>query len=306
MKKVIALLLSFSLVLFSQEASEQSIEEIAEAVESQLTDGQVNYLRAEGKLSEEGIRETGEIKILDGKARLEIPEGYYYLNGENARLLLEDLWGNPPSDIPLLGMIFPDHVTPVDPTAWGVTIEYSADGYVKDKDAEKINYDDLLEDMQESTSRENEYRVEAGYFPIALVGWASPPYYDAENKKLHWAKNLKFGEDEENTLNYNIRVLGREGFLVMNFIAGMDQLHEIQEAVPPVLAMADFTEGNTYADFQPGVDKVAAYGIGGLVAGKLLAKAGVFAKFLPFLKKGWILIFLVIGGVAKMFKGKNR
>jgi hypothetical protein len=40
---------------------------------------------------------------------------------------------------------------------------------------------------------------------------------------LYWARELKFGEQPVNTLNYNIRVLGRKGVLVLNFIANMDQ-----------------------------------------------------------------------------------
>ena len=38
------------------------------------------------------------------------------------------------------------------------------------------------------------------------------------------------------------------------------------------------------------MDKVAAYGIGGLVAGKVMAKAGLFAAALIFLKKFGVLI----------------
>jgi uncharacterized membrane-anchored protein len=36
---------------------------------------------------------------------------------------------------------------------------------------------------------------------------------------MYWAKEINFGGDSENTLNYNIRVLGRKGVLLLNFIA---------------------------------------------------------------------------------------
>ena len=39
----------------------------------------------------------------------------------------------------------------------------------------------------------------------------------------------------------------------------------------------EFDDGNRYSDFNPDIDTVAAYGIGGLIAGKLAAKAGIFA-----------------------------
>jgi uncharacterized membrane-anchored protein len=50
----------------------------------------------------------------------------------------------------------------------------------------------------------------------------------------------------------------------------------------------------------PGADKVAAYGIGGLIAGKVLSKAGLFALALAFLKKGWILVVLALAGLWKL------
>ena len=57
----------------------------------------------------------------------------------------------------------------------------------------------------------------------------------------------------------------------------------------------EFNEGNTYADFDPDIDEIAAYGIGGLIAGKVLAKVGLLAGLLKFVK--------VIGiGLAKFWK----
>ena len=84
----------------------------------------------------------------------------------------------------------------------------------------------------------------------------------------------------------------------MNLVATMPQLQEIETAIPTVLAMTNFNPGHRYSDFDPSVDKVAAYGIGALVAGKLAAKAGLFAKLgviLVALKKFWMLLVLGIG-----------
>ena len=79
-----------------------------------------------------------------------------------------------------------------------------------------------------------------------------------ESNKLHWAKEIKFGDQELNTLNYNIRILGRKGVLLLNFIAGMNQLELINSKREAVLAMAEFKEGSRYENFQPDMDKVAA------------------------------------------------
>jgi len=108
-------------------------------------------------------------------------------------------------------------------------------------------------------------------------------------------------------LNYNIRVLGRKGVLVLNFIAGMDQLPEIQSNLNNVLAMADFDDGSRYEDFDPEYDKIAAYGIGGLIAGKVLAKTGLFVVLLAFAKKFGVIILAAGGALAAtFFKKKNK
>ena len=108
-----------------------------------------------------------------------------------------------------------------------------------------------------------------------------------------------------------MRILGREGVLVLNLVATMPQLQEIEAAIPTVLAMTNFNPGYRYSDFDPGVDKVAAYGIGALIAGKLAAKAGLFAKFgvlLLALKKFWIFIIIGIGALfARIFRrGRSK
>jgi uncharacterized membrane-anchored protein len=218
------------------------------------------------------------------------------------------VWGNPPAAADnVLGMIMPSDKTPLD-DSWGAVIRFDDDGYVSDEDAESINYTDLLKDMQESTAQNSTARVKEGFEAIRLVGWASPPYYDKEAHKLHWAKEVEFGGSPQHTLNYDIRALGRKGVLNINFVADMGQLSEIKATIPAVLAMPEFASGFRYEDYVPGADKVAAYGIGGLIAGKALSKAGLMVILLAFLKKGWILVVLALAGLWKyamqFFRGK--
>jgi uncharacterized membrane-anchored protein len=249
--------------------------------------------------------QKGEIQLPGGVAKLKVPENFYYLSPADTERVLTEAWGNPAGS-ETLGMLFPDGLTPLDRGAWGVTIEYSEDGYVDDSDAKDIDYTDMLSDMQDETRAENKDRVAAGYEAIELVGWAAQPFYDEMSHKLHWAQELKFGAAEENTLNYNIRVLGRKGYLRLNFIADMEQLPEIEQNLESVLAMAEFNDGYRYDQFDPEYDKMAAYGIGGLVAGKVLAKTGFLAVALVFLKKFGVYIFFGLAFlVGKLFKRKK-
>lgn len=61
-----------------------------------------------------------------------------------------------------------------------------------------------------------------------------------------------------------------------------------------------------YADFNPDMDTVAAYGIGALIAGKVAAKLGILATVLIFLKKFWIIAVVGLGGLFKRFFGKRE
>lgn len=248
----------------------------------------------------------GTIALGTGGVQLNVPRGFYFLSAEHARRVIVDAWNNPPTAAEkVLGMIMPSDKTPLD-DAWGAVITYDDDGYVSDEDAVKIDYSALLKDMQEGTAQASEERVKLGFPAIRLVGWASPPFYDRHTHKLHWAKELEFGDQAKHTLNYDVRALGRRGVLKINFVAGMEQLDEIKGVIPAVMDMPQFEAGSRYADFVPGVDKVAAYGIGGLIAGKILSKAGILAIALVFLKKGWILVVLALGGLWRVVAGFFR
>lgn len=240
------------------------------------------------------FREEGIVILGDNLATLNVPQGFKYLGPEDAHTVMVDMWGNPPQELGL-GMLFPANKGPNDEDTWGIEIEYEDTGHIKDKDARKANYGNLLESMQDDIEDGNALRQSMGYDAIELIGWAAPPRYDEVNKKLYWAKELKFGESDDHVLNYDIRVLGRSGVLILRGIAHIEALNEMQQHIEPVLASVNFTEGNTYADFNPKIDRVAAYGITGLIAGKVLAKAGLFAviaKFGKFIILGLVGVFV--------------
>ncbi len=242
------------------------------------------------------LRDT-TVEIGDGLASLKVPPGYMFVDGDGARTVLVDLWGNPPeAGEGSLGMLFPEKYPPSDPNGYGVDIFYTEDGHIKDDDAEDMDYDDMLEQLQEETEAGNEMRREAGYQTIELLGWATAPRYDQENKRLHWAKRLAFEGQDEETLNYNILFLGRRGYLTMNVIGSMKDLPEISDDLDGFLGSVAYQASHRYRDFDPSIDEVAAYGIGALIAGKVLAKTGVLAGIGIFLLKAWKLV--AIGAVA--------
>ena len=142
---------------------------------------------------------------------------------------------------------------------------------------------------------------------LELIGWAEPPRYDKDTKKVYWAKDIRFTGETDHTLNYNIRMLGRRGVLVLNCVADLGQLPEIRTATPQLLGMVEFNQGHRYVDFDPKTDKTAAYGLAALVAGGVAAKAGLFKVLFAGIlaaKKFIIIGALALAGfVRKLFGG---
>jgi uncharacterized membrane-anchored protein len=252
--------------------------------------------------------QEGKITLPGDIATLDLPESFRYLSPQDASRVLVDAWGNPP-DTKTLGMIVPTTVSPLSKNAWAVIVTFEKDGHVKDDDADSINYKDLLKTMQESVIDNNEARKKNGYPAMTLVGWAEQPTYEKQSHKLYWAKELKFDDTPENTLNYNIRVLGRDGVLVLNAVADMNQLAQIKNEMRSVNAFTNFTSGNRYADFDSKTDKVAEYGIAALVAGGIAAKLGFFGKMFALLlafKKFLLLAIAGAGSAIYKFFGRKK
>jgi uncharacterized membrane-anchored protein len=156
----------------------------------------------------------------------------------------------------------------------------------------------MMKQMKQDSEADNREREKEGYEPATLVGWATKPRYEAATHKLYWARELSFASADEHTLNYDIRVLGREGVLSFNAVADMTRLADIEGRMKEVMSFADFRTGQRYADYKPSSDRTAAYGIGALVAGKVAAKAGFFKLIFAALVAGKKFVLLVLAGVA--------
>jgi uncharacterized membrane-anchored protein len=251
--------------------------------------------------------QTGDILLPNKVASLHLGTRYRYLNpGETEKLLVA--WGNPPGS-DTQGAVVPTDVEPFSDSGWAVILTYEEEGHIDDSDANEIDYDEMLSEMKEAEVDENQARKDAGYEAVRTVGWAEKPRYDSSAKKLYWAKELDFEGSKEHTLNYDVRVLGREGVLSMNAVASIGQLEQIRGDMRPLLEIAEFNEGYRYAEFNPKTDRLAEYGLGALIAGGVAAKLGLFAKIGAFLlafKKFIIIGLIAIGGFVARLLGKKK
>jgi uncharacterized membrane-anchored protein len=226
---------------------------------------------------------------------VDLASNWQWLQGREGQRFLESL-GNPP-DQDVLGVAVDEQRQMFD------VYSYEDDGHVDDADAAGIDYDALLQSMQEDVAGVNEQRRKNGYPTVELLGWAQRPHYDAAGKKLYWAKRLQFADGEGETVNYDVRVLGRSGVLVLQAVGDMQNLQQVADGCQELLVATEFVPGQRYTDFDASLDKVAAYGIGGLIAGKVLLKAGLLKLLLkPLLIAGGLLVVFL----GKVVKGRGR
>ena len=253
---------------------------------------------------------SGKVTVQGGRARIDLPPGFRYLQQRDARYVVEKLWGNGSRPF-VLGMVVPPGVDVADAESWAVVVTYDDSGHVDDSDAKSLDFDAILKSMQEATRERSEEGKAHGQRGMTLVGWAEPPHYDPAQKKVYWAKKLQVEGTPEQTLNYSVRFLGRSGVLEMIAVGSVEQLAQIADGAKQLLPCTEFTAGNRYEEFESGTDKVAAYGIGGLIAGGMLAKAGFFkvvglffVKFAKPLLIGAVALFALLGRMFGM-KKKN-
>lgn len=195
-----------------------------------------------------------------------------------------------------------------------VYYEWRDEGYVSDSDWEDVDADALLKEYTEATEASNAERAENGFAPMHVVGWLQPPSYDAATRTVTYALELK--DDESSWANAVALRLGRAGYTELTWVGSVAALRNSGNRpalMQTALDIHAFDEGYRYTDFQEG-DKVAAYGIGGLLATALGLKfgKGFIAAAIAFVigaKKiviplAVVLVGVVIAGVRK-FLGRS-
>lgn len=242
---------------------------------------------------------------LSNQATLDLPEGYGFVPPAQGKALMEAM-GNSIGDT-FLGLIVPTG----EDGEWMATVDFEDAGYIKDDDARHWKADELLDELKQGTEAGNERRARLGFSPLEVTHWIEPPAYESATQRLVWSVELREKSapaGTDNTVNYNTYVLGREGYVSLDFITSQSRIEGEKPVAKQLLGSISFNEGRRYADFNSSTDKVAEYGlaalIGGVAAKKLglLALAGaLFAKFFKLIAVGVV----AIGAALRKFLGRK-
>ncbi len=247
-----------------------------------------------------------DVPLID-QAKLHLPDSLAFIPKAESNALMM-AWGNSSSER-LVGMIVPK----AENESWAITIDFVADGFVKDEEAKTWNVDDLLQSIKDGTEAQNAERVKLGMPALDIVGWVQPPKYDSGSHRLAWslkAVDRGAATDAVATINYNTYALGRDGYFEVNLMTDDRHVDADKAQAALVLAAISYNDGKRYSDFVAGTDRIAEYGlmalIGGVAAKKLglIGMAGLF--FAKFAKVIAIAVFAGGGTVLKLFRRKPK
>jgi uncharacterized membrane-anchored protein len=218
---------------------------------------------------------------------LAIPKEHGFFDATRAKEMLRK-GGNKDVD-GVLGAVIPLSES----AKWAVILRFAGDGYIKDE--ESLDAKEIFEAIQEGTEEMNELRKEQNIPALFVDGWFEEPRYEREKHHMVWGLNGHTVEDGP-FVNYNTHVLGRKGYVSLNLVSEPATLAQDKLEVATLLANTRFKEGERYEDFKEGTDKVAEYGLAGLVLGGAglgaakLVKLGILAKF------GKVILGVLIAG----------
>lgn len=239
-------------------------------------------------------------------AEIAVPEGFVFAGPGDAMKFLE-LCENIP-DPNTAGILQPT----AENESWFLAFEYMDTGHVNEDEKSAIDAAALLRQMQANEVAANEARRQRGFQSLFARDWIVPPAYETDTRRLAWALRLQAeGADAQEICNYNVRLLGRTGVMSATLVCDPQDISRLVPQVKGLLQGFEFQQGQRYGEWRAG-DKVAAYGLTGLITGGaavVAAKSGLFAKLAAAVAKmGKAIVIGVIallGGAWKMMTGKR-
>ncbi len=224
----------------------------------------------------------GTFAMGDNLAEIELSDNFVFLDRAGTQRLLEL------TENPLSGTEVATVLPSSDAEQWFVIYEWDPVGYVPDDESD-LDADALLESIMEGTRVANAEREKLGWTTMNIVGWHDPPRYDDAGHNLTWAIEA----ESMGTPNINrvVKVLGRRGVMTVTLVASPDELAIADFQLDGLLADYRFKPGSTYAEYLPGTDKIAQFGLAALVAGgagAALVQSGLLARFWKLILAGFV------------------
>ena len=201
-------------------------------------------------------RQSGTaVDVADGRVRIDVSSDFDFLDGADAARLFIAMGNSPELANALEGAIVPAGVNPFYIGGWAASIEFDAVGRVEEDDS-ALSFPEVLYGLRDRQSR----------WGVEVLDWVEPPYYERTNHTLYGAFEL--ASPQGNVVNYQMYMLGRDGVLIVNIVAPMEDADLVRSAAPRLRDLFYYNEGNRYEDYLDG-DLRAAQTLAGLLSGEL-------------------------------------
>jgi uncharacterized membrane-anchored protein len=178
--------------------------------------------------------------------------------------------------------------------SWFLVFVWEDVGFVKDDEKDKLDANAILQSLKDGMANGNQQRAAQGLPRLDIIGWEKSPFYDPATNNLTWGTRIRSAMGGGDTINYNSRILGRSGYVSVEMVIEPNLLQKELPHYTEIIKGYSFQSGQKYSEWREG-DKVAAYGLTGLIAGgavAVAAKSGLLGKL------GKFIIYIVCGGAA--------
>lgn len=259
----------------------------SDAPEQELPPAVAAYVRQVSALA--WVHGPADVR-LGNQAVVHLPKGMQFLGTADTRRFLQ-LNGNPPNDDAYT--IAPEAMS------WFSILTFDAAGYVSDR--ETIDGGALLDQLKSTQDADNQKRTSLGQGALFIDRWLVEPHYDTRSHNLEWGM-VMHGDDGQGIVNHDSRILGRDG--VMRAILVTDPGNYAQDLPQFHAAISglEYLPDKRYDAHKSG-DKLAAFGLGALIAGgaaAAVAKSGLLAGLLAMMLKFGVAFYklILLGAVA--------
>lgn len=228
---------------------------------------------------------TGEVGDV---ATMHVPAGAAFTDKEGTRRFIVALKNLPGGQLATAQWMRPPY--------WSAFFSYDGRGHIKDEDKDDLEAGALLKKLQEECHEANAERRQRGIEEFEITGWAVPPHYDQATHNLEWGTRLHAASGED-TINYEIRILSRLGFVSSLLVCDPGELDVALPQFRKLITALDFNSGQHYDEVKPG-DPIADATLTALIVGGAAAlgwKAGLF-KYL------WKILVAVGAGAAALWR----
>lgn len=238
--------------------------------------------------------------VIGDKAKIHVPEGYAFLGREDTKKAMEMMQNIPSGN---------QYVLAKDDLSWFSVFEFSSVGYVKDDDI--LDSEVLLDSVTKGTEQANVERRKRGWGTMTIMGWRFQPRYDDSMNLLEWAFIVNQDDSNEKIVNYNTRLLGRNGVMEVVLVTEPETLDASVAEFKQVVSRYSFLPGENYAEYRKG-DRVAQFGLAALVTGGAAAvatKKGFWAVLAGFFAAAWKFLaaaaFGLFAWLGSLFKKRK-